>query len=335
MSKRKSHENLPAVKRLRQDPCLPLEVRSASSKVTTYLSECVDFCQHASHDWNRITRMFDVPSVPPRVFEDVAGPLMLPDGRLVVVFRKDKFTTRDHIRMRLTNHRNVRNLALMQSFARLSRAVARITASVLTPEERGLLKSPLSSVSVQYQCRGTTVPAHVDGTRKTVIVLCPLDNALVVDDSPLEFDNSPLPQVVALRGGLDEEGGIFHYVRPMEGRLSIVFRLIPPEDRDRLRSFRDTHASVNLWPDPPAPPLRADHTHVLVMTLTGGEVKLDVNLDDAIEVVKRRIQDKMGIPSGMQRLIAPGKQLEDGHTLADYKIEPGSKITLVLRLRGD
>jgi len=73
---------------------------------------------------------------------------------------------------------------------------------------------------------------------------------------------------------------------------------------------------------------------IFVKTLTGKDITLEVEATETVEKLKAMIQNKEGILPNQQRLIYDGKQLEDGHTIADYCITHECTLHLVLRLRG-
>jgi ubiquitin C len=72
--------------------------------------------------------------------------------------------------------------------------------------------------------------------------------------------------------------------------------------------------------------LRGGVFQVCVKTLPGRSDTLDVVPGTTVEQVKAKLQDLMGIPTSMQRLIVLGDQLEEGRTLADYRVQHGATI---------
>lgn len=57
---------------------------------------------------------------------------------------------------------------------------------------------------------------------------------------------------------------------------------------------------------------------------------LDVSINETIEDIKTKIQEKEGIPREQQQLIFGGKQLENCFTLKEYSIQNNSKLVLVV-----
>ena len=70
---------------------------------------------------------------------------------------------------------------------------------------------------------------------------------------------------------------------------------------------------------------------IFVRTPSGKTITLEVNPADSIKKVKRKIQEKQGIPHNQQRLTFAGRELRDVRSLDHYNIP--NQSTLILHLR--
>lgn len=73
---------------------------------------------------------------------------------------------------------------------------------------------------------------------------------------------------------------------------------------------------------------------IFIRTLSGKTILLHVDIEDTIDIIKQKIQDREGPLRSQQRLIFAGKQLENFKTLGDYNIQRNCTLQLVLRILG-
>ncbi|CAN6362743.1 unnamed protein product [Urochloa humidicola] len=73
---------------------------------------------------------------------------------------------------------------------------------------------------------------------------------------------------------------------------------------------------------------------IYVKMINPETITLFVDSTTTVDDVKAMIQEREGIRPDQQRLICSGRQIEDGHTLAHYRVQNEAILHLALRLLG-
>ena len=81
--------------------------------------------------------------------------------------------------------------------------------------------------------------------------------------------------------------------------------------------------------------MKPTEINVYVRALDGNTYSIRCNVGEFVEGFRHKIFQMTGTLTDDQRIIFAGKQLEDGRTLKDYKIQNEATVHLVLRLCGD
>lgn len=71
-----------------------------------------------------------------------------------------------------------------------------------------------------------------------------------------------------------------------------------------------------------------------IKTLSGKKISLEFEESDTIATVKKKLEEREGVPVEQVRLIYSGKVLNDDTTVGDAKIKPGTQIMMMMHLRG-
>jgi len=128
----------------------------------------------------------------------------------------------------------------------------------------------------------------------------------------------------------DTIADVKHKIQEAEG--------IPPDEQRLIVSGKQpenatTVEECNIQKESTITLVRGDAgIQIWVKAINGKAIALAVEPKDTIASVKRKIQEKEGIPADEQRLIFSGTELEDERTIADCNIRKESILNLVQRM---
>ena len=80
--------------------------------------------------------------------------------------------------------------------------------------------------------------------------------------------------------------------------------------------------------------LRHGIIQIMVKSLTGKTLSIEINSTDMVLDLKNKLEDKEGIPISQQRLVMGGKHLFNELTIGNCNIQEGSTVYLLLCIRG-
>ena len=109
-----------------------------------------------------------------------------------------------------------------------------------------------------------------------------------------------------------------------QGQQSLTFADNQMEDGHTLSEYDIRKKST----------LHLSGMQIIVHTLHGKTITLDVEASETIKSIKAKIQDKEGISPDQQYLVFDCRQLEDHHTLSHYNLQMESTIHLKLYVHG-
>jgi large subunit ribosomal protein L40e len=245
-------------------------------------------------------------------------------GNEVTIIENDAVTDRQHFRV-------INNPSFKKYQCRVITPFETITSIIFDTREKAIKQLQMywyKNYEVTVEDAG--VDAGVDAG-STITLTCPplpsdsvfvefqySEKDLICEPMAIHLD-TPITHTYHSASFTDKETGVFHeWDEPLNGKT--------------VRQLLERHGITTTLLK--FEKVKFDRPGIQVKTLTGYCIPIYIESTDTVLRLKNLICEKEGIPADQQRLIYGGYQLIDNKTLMEYKIEDGSIVHLVLRLRG-